>query len=475
MIGIDHVQVAAPPGCEEQARAFYGDLLGLPELAEARRARGARRLLVRLRRAAAPRGRQRGRSRRPRRPTPLCACAIQRRSRPSWRRLGAAGFATRRDVDSAGPRARVRRRSVRQPRRAGRAAPPPAAYRPRDAGSRARDAHRPRLDGRPRRPPARREARACATRRPPRRAPPSASSAWPSSRPCSWPSASARVLVVLQGMDASGKDGTVKHCIGGLNPMSVRVAGFKAPTSTELAHDFLWRIHQVLPAARRDRHLQPLALRGRARRARRGARAQGRSGSSATRPSTPSSSTSRTRARSSSSCSSTSRRRSRPRASASGIADPRRRTGSSRADDLKKRERWDDYMAAYRVMLERTSTDAAPWHIVPADHKWVRDAVVTDVLTQTLEGLRPDSGPSCRPSCARSSWSRPHSDEPENDARGRALARPPRVRRALGQEARQRPPAGITCGGRASTGSGADRRRRRPRRAPRWRRRSRRS
>ena len=55
------------------------------------------------------------------------------------------------------------------------------------------------------------------------------------------------VLVVLQGMDASGKDGTVKHCLGGLNPMSVRVAGFKAPNSTELAHDFLWRIHQVVP------------------------------------------------------------------------------------------------------------------------------------------------------------------------------------------------------------------------------------
>ena len=59
--------------------------------------------------------------------------------------------------------------------------------------------------------------------------------------------APARVLVVLQGMDASGKDGAVKHCLGSLNPMSVRVAGFKAPNSTELAHDFLWRIHQVLP------------------------------------------------------------------------------------------------------------------------------------------------------------------------------------------------------------------------------------
>ena len=60
------------------------------------------------------------------------------------------------------------------------------------------------------------------------------------------------VLVVLQGMDASGKDGTVKHCLGGLNPMSVRVAGFKAPNSTELAHDFLWRIHQVLPSLHQE-------------------------------------------------------------------------------------------------------------------------------------------------------------------------------------------------------------------------------
>ena len=56
-------------------------------------------------------------------------------------------------------------------------------------------------------------------------------------------------------------------------------------------------------------------------------------------------------------------------------------------------------MTAYRAMLERTSTDAAPWHIVPADHKWVRDAVVTDVLTQTLEGLDL-SGRSSPPSSA---------------------------------------------------------------------------
>ena len=56
-------------------------------------------------------------------------------------------------------------------------------------------------------------------------------------------------------------------------------------------------------------------------------------------------------------------------------------------DDLAKREKWDDYMTAYRAVLERTSTKTAPWYVVPADHKWVRDAVVTDVVTRTLEGL----------------------------------------------------------------------------------------
>jgi polyphosphate kinase 2 (PPK2 family) len=68
------------------------------------------------------------------------------------------------------------------------------------------------------------------------------------------------------------------------------------------------------------------------------------------------------------------------------IADPRKNWKFS-PDDLAKRARWEEYMVAYRAMLERTSSETAPWHVVPADHKWVRDAVVTDVLTQTLEGL----------------------------------------------------------------------------------------
>jgi PPK2 family polyphosphate:nucleotide phosphotransferase len=193
------------------------------------------------------------------------------------------------------------------------------------------------------------------------------------------------VLVVLQGMDAAGKDGTVKHCLGGLNPMSVRVAGFKAPTSTELAHDFLWRVHQVLPARgeiglfNRSHYEDVLVVRveelvprqvWKKRYAAINAFEQhlANEGTTVVKLFLHIS------------------REAQAKRFRERIANPRKNWKFS-PDDIAKRARWEDYMAAYRVMLERTSTEKAPWHVVPADHKWVRDAVVTDVLTQTLEGL----------------------------------------------------------------------------------------
>jgi PPK2 family polyphosphate:nucleotide phosphotransferase len=193
------------------------------------------------------------------------------------------------------------------------------------------------------------------------------------------------VLVVLQGMDASGKDGTVKHCLGGLNPMSVRVAGFKAPSSTELAHDFLWRVHQVLPERgeigifNRSHYEDVLVVRveelvpkqvWKKRYAAINAFEQhlANEGTSVVKLFLNIS------------------LKEQAERFQERITNPRKNWKFS-ADDLKKRARWDDYMGAYRAMLERTSTKAAPWHIVPADHKWVRDAVVTEVLTQTLERL----------------------------------------------------------------------------------------
>ena len=76
-----------------------------------------------------------------------------------------------------------------------------------------------------------------------------------------------KLLVVLQAMDTGGKDGTIRHVFEGVNPQGVRVAGFKVPTPEEMAHDYLWRMHKQTPGRRRDRDLQPLALRGRAGRA----------------------------------------------------------------------------------------------------------------------------------------------------------------------------------------------------------------
>ena len=239
------------------------------------------------------------------------------------------------------------------------------------------------------------------------------------------------VLVVLQGMDASGKDGTVKHCIGVLNPMSVRIAGFKAPSSTELAHDFLWRVHHVLPERgeigifNRSHYEDVLVVRveelvprqvWKKRYAAINAFEQHLANEGTTVVKlflniSLSEQAERFQER---------------------INDPEKNWKFS-ADDLKKRARWDDYMDAYRAMLERTSTKAAPWYVVPADHKWVRDAVVTEVAHADARGTRP------RVAGARARVARPRRRvRPRKDARGRALARPPRVRRALGRRARQR-------------------------------------
>ena len=98
------------------------------------------------------------------------------------------------------------------------------------------------------------------------------------------------MLIVLQAMDTGGKDGSIEHVFSGVNPQGCTVTSFKAPTPLELSHDFLWRIHDAVPAEGDDRHLQPLALRERAGRAGEEARARRRCGRSATTTSTTSSS-----------------------------------------------------------------------------------------------------------------------------------------------------------------------------------------
>jgi PPK2 family polyphosphate:nucleotide phosphotransferase len=194
-----------------------------------------------------------------------------------------------------------------------------------------------------------------------------------------------KVLVVLQGMDTSGKDGVIRHVFEGVNPQGVKVAAFKVPTPEEMAHDYLWRIHKHTPgkgeivifnrshyedvlvvrvhelvdesvwSKRYDQinqfermlnhertiilkfflHISPDEQKG---------RLQDR------------------------------------------LSDPKKQWKFS-VGDLKERALWQDYMRAYDDVLEKTSTDWAPWYIVPANHKWYRDLIIGTILVDKLKSL----------------------------------------------------------------------------------------
>jgi PPK2 family polyphosphate:nucleotide phosphotransferase len=202
-----------------------------------------------------------------------------------------------------------------------------------------------------------------------------------------WAESRRSVLLVLQGMDASGKDGTIRRVFAGVNPQGCRVVSFKAPTPVEAAHDFLWRIHQVVPAHgeigifNRSHYEDVVAARvlgiiDEAKRKR-------RCNDITTFEHTLSSE-------------STvlvkvflhiSRDEQRKRLQAR-LDDPTKRWKFN-PDDLAARAHWDDYQKLYDDALTKTSTKVAPWYVVPADHKWVRDVVVARLLVSTLEQLDP--------------------------------------------------------------------------------------
>ena len=194
-----------------------------------------------------------------------------------------------------------------------------------------------------------------------------------------------RLLVVLQAMDTGGKDGTVRKVFDGVNPQGVSVVAFKAPTERELAHDFLWRVHPNVPQDgqmtifNRSHYEDVLVV-----------RVRGLAPESRWRPRfghvndfermladegttivkfflhiSKDEQKARLEAR---------------------LRDPQKRW-KFRTGDLKERARWDDYMQAYEEALGQTSTEWAPWWVVPANRRWYRDLVVASVLVQTLEGL----------------------------------------------------------------------------------------
>lgn len=195
------------------------------------------------------------------------------------------------------------------------------------------------------------------------------------------------VLVVLQGLDASGKDGTVKHVFRGVNPQGTTVTSFKEPTAQELAHDFLWRVHKRVPAAgeigifNRSHYEDVLVVRvhdlvpesvWRGRYGLINAFEQ----TLAERDTTVvklflhvsfEEQGKRLRSR---------------------LKAPEKRW-KAQAGDFVERKFWDSYQTAYRDMLEQTSTKSAPWFVIPADHKWYRNWAVSQVLLDCLEKMDP--------------------------------------------------------------------------------------
>jgi PPK2 family polyphosphate:nucleotide phosphotransferase len=206
-----------------------------------------------------------------------------------------------------------------------------------------------------------------------------------------------RLLIVLQGMDTAGKGGAIRRACAGMNPSGVRVAAFKAPTSTELAHDFLWRVHAQAPSDGqvvifdRSHYEDVLIVRvhGLVAEDRLGARYEHirnfeqmlvDEGTTVVKfflHISADEQQERLEAR---------------------LADPAKHWKFNPAD-LAEREHWDGYQEAIELAIRRTATEAAPWYVVPANKKWHRDLVISRTLVETFESLdlsypKPDFDPS---------------------------------------------------------------------------------
>lgn len=200
-----------------------------------------------------------------------------------------------------------------------------------------------------------------------------------------WAEHKHKVLVVLQGMDTSGKDGTIRHVFEGVNPLGVDVAAFKAPSQEELDHDFLWRVHPKVPGRgqimifNRSHYEDVLAARVRGFvppedwRLRYGQivdfeRLLAETGTVILKfflHIDKDEQKKRLQAR---------------------LDDPAKRW-KFRRGDLEDRGLWGDYMAAYEEALSHTSRKRAPWFIVPSNRKWYRNLVIATVLVKALEEL----------------------------------------------------------------------------------------
>jgi len=193
------------------------------------------------------------------------------------------------------------------------------------------------------------------------------------------------ILLLLQGMDTSGKDGMVRHLSRGLDLVSAEVTSFKAPSSRELAHDFLWRIHQRTPERgqvsifNRSHYEDVLIVRVHdlVPRAVWEARYEQinafeellvQNGTVIVK------------------CFLHISKDEQKERLQARLDDPTK-LWKFNPNDLRERAFWDDYQRAYEAVLTRCSTAHAPWHIIPANHKWYRNYAVTHLLVEALAGL----------------------------------------------------------------------------------------
>jgi PPK2 family polyphosphate:nucleotide phosphotransferase len=206
------------------------------------------------------------------------------------------------------------------------------------------------------------------------------------------------LLVVLQAMDAAGKDGTIRHVLTGVNPQGVRVESFKVPSAEELDHDYLWRYSRRLPKRgeigifNRSHYEEVLVVRVHPE-----LLAQEKLPEPAVGPHVWKRRFDEINAweryliengiRIVKLFLNVSKEEQRTRLLRR--LDLPDHTWKFSADDVRERDRWDDYQAAYSDMLSHTSTERAPWHVIPADHKWFMRLSAAAVIAHALRDLDP--------------------------------------------------------------------------------------
>jgi PPK2 family polyphosphate:nucleotide phosphotransferase len=194
-----------------------------------------------------------------------------------------------------------------------------------------------------------------------------------------------KLLVIFQAMDTGGKDGTVKSVFGRVDPQGIQVSSFKRPSAEELAHDYLWRVHQHAPAsgmmavfnrshyediiAVGVKNIFPESVWGkRYRHIVEFERMLADEGTKIVKIFLHIS-------------------KDEQKERLQARLDEPDKNWKFNPGDLEDRARWDDFMGAYESVLEKTSTDEAPWYIVPADRKWYRNLVVSQIIIDALKSL----------------------------------------------------------------------------------------